>query len=345
VALVLLAAGLLLRRADGAVTNGGGAPGSPDSPRVVLIGVPGLSWQTVLDSVREGRLPVLARLAEGASAKGDLIATGYGSDTEILASVVTGRLAFKHGVHDAGRITLFETNPDPLRTTVWEWIASRGGRATSIGFPVGSTETVTVAAVRKGRAPTELLARVVETSEPTDGIRTGLQRCLSADLATATRAAELLRSDPDRHLFIYLDGLHCWEHRYGVSDTALRGYYEAIDGILGELISAAADDVTWMLFSERGNRAGPIDYRPRFPQLDAWPPIGFFMAWGRGVRRSIHPLTVAPVDLAPTLAYLSGHPVPDDMDGVVLFDLLDEGHYFRQRLTFRPQRPTARSRK
>jgi hypothetical protein len=317
VAVTLLAAGLAFRASgvDGDEEDSGRIAGPP---RVVLIGVPGLSWRAVIDGIREDRLPVLAGLIRGESAKGDMIASGYGSDAEILASVVTGRLPFKHGVRTVDQLDRFGRDPNPMRGTVWQWIGSHGGRVAALGFPFGST------------GPEGLRPLSVKRREELD-------RCLASDLGIAASAARVLRTDPGRHLFVYLEGLRCWEENaHDPADATAEGYYEFLDRILGELTSSAGERTIWMLFSERGNAEGPISYRPRFPELHSWPPIGFFLAWGDGVKRSVDPHTIAPPDLAVTLAYLSGSAVSSDMDGVVLFELLDDGYYFQQRLAFRP---------
>jgi hypothetical protein len=295
VAVALLAAGVWRDR-----------PETPQpAPRVVLIGVPSLSWQAVGDAVREGRLPTLSCIAASEAALGDIIATGYRNDAEVLASVITGRMPWKHGIHDVAQLRRLDGARDPGQRTVWDWIESRGDPVAAYGFPPGA------------RA--------------------------AADAKAVEHAARLLRDDPQRHLFLYFDGLQRCERASGTTDSSsdtnavsLEACYDALDTTLGELVAAAGSTpTTWMLFSERGNRAGPIDYRPRFPRLDHWPPIGFFLAWGDGVKRSVMPQTIAPVDLAATLAYVSGHPVPEDADGLVLFGMLDDGYWFRQRLAFR----------
>jgi hypothetical protein len=275
---------------------------------VVLIGVPALSWQSVGDAMRAGRLPTLTSIANGEAAVGDIIASGYGSDAEVLASVVTGRMPWKHGVHDGAQLRRVAGSRDPRQRTVWDWIGDHGDPVAALGFPLGGSTT----SRPDPRGP------------------------LAADRAATEQAARLLRDDPRRHLFLYLDGLQRCERASGDGELALDACYDAVDAMLGQLVAAAGSTpTTWMLFSERGNREGPIDYRPRFPRLDSWPPIGFFLAWGEGVKRSATPHTIAPVDLAATLVYVGGHPVPEDADGMVLFGVLDDGYYFRQRLAFR----------
>lgn len=51
---------------------------------------------------------------------------------------------------------------------------------------------------------------------------------------------------------------------------------------------------------------------------------GMLMAWGPGIRRPGRVSSAEIIDLAPTILHLLGVPVPEDMDGRVLTELLDE---------------------
>jgi hypothetical protein len=143
-------------------------------------------------------------------------------------------------------------------------------------------------------------------------------------------AARLLRDEPDRHLFLYFTGLHDAQ-----GEPRIQGY-QSLDELLGLLIEADSGRGTFFLFSERGNPEGRVTYRPYFPRLTEWPAIGFFLAWGKHVRKAVEPLTVAPVDLAPTLLQVGGAEIPNDMDGLVLFKVFDESFRNKRRLAFRP---------
>jgi hypothetical protein len=332
-ALLLIGAGLVRERVVGV------RPAEVDRPRVVMIGIRGLSWQAVADLIREEKLPELARIARGEAAVGDIVADGYRSDGEVLASIVTGRFSFKHGVRDLAHASLFRDDPDPFRETVWQSMAGHGERVAVFGFPFDPALPGERARTVTTPPPLRASARVVDriaVDGLDEGIRAGLDACLAADLAAARLARETLQHDPGRHVFVYLEGLHRWQRELGARGTRLHRYYEWIDEILGDLYRGGDGNTTFVLFSERGNPEGAIAYRPRFPRLDRWPPIGFFMAWGHGVRRSAVAPTLAPVDLAPTLLFVSGTPIPNDMDGAVQLALLDEGYYFQQRLAFRP---------
>jgi len=352
-ALLLLALGLLTGNHAGE-SHGG-------STRVILLGVRGLSWQSTLELMEQRRLPTITRLVEGESAKGDLIAPGYGSDDEVLASVVSGRLTFKHGMRTREELDRFDREPGPLRRTVWGWIASRGERVAAIGFPFsGAASSPDAWVVRGGRAgggldphqvsaaalqrqriapedlDASLLGRVAGDAELDEATTAALRDCLAADLSVVALAREISQRDPGRHLFLYLEGLDRWRGLRGGSTAAVAGYYEQLDGMLRSLLEIDTPHTSWLLFSERGNPGGAIRYRPHFPPLKRWPPIGFFMAWGHGVKRSVLPHTLAPVDVAATLAYLSGNPISLATDGIVQLGLLDDGYFARQRQVFAP---------
>ena len=60
------------------------------------------------------------------------------------------------------------------------------------------------------------------------------------------------------------------------------------------------------------------------------------MAWGRGIKTGGDPLIVSPVDLASTLLYITGQPIPNEMDGAIQFGLLHEDYYHKHRVSFAP---------
>jgi hypothetical protein len=183
--------------------------------------------------------------------------------------------------------------------------------------------------------PAPLVERIAAAAAPLEAPALGeLRRALAADLETVRLAREIARRDPRRHLFLYFEGLDRWRRVVGDASASLGPYCEHLDDLLGELLEVDDPHTAWMLFSERGNPDGPIRYRPQFPRLRRWPPIGFFLAWGDGVKRSVIPHTVAPVDVAATLTYLSGNPVPLGTDGVVQTGMLDDGWFARKRLAF-----------
>jgi len=65
-------------------------------------------------------------------------------------------------------------------------------------------------------------------------------------------------------------------------------------------------------------------------------PEGFFLAVGDGIRPGAALRSASVLDVAPTLLYLMGLPVPRDMDGRVLTEILDERFARENPLTFIP---------
>ena len=51
-------------------------------------------------------------------------------------------------------------------------------------------------------------------------------------------------------------------------------------------------------------------------------PWGIFMAWGEGIKNGAKIDNVNIIDMAPTILYLMGKPVPADMDGRALKEIL-----------------------
>jgi predicted AlkP superfamily phosphohydrolase/phosphomutase len=237
------------------------------------------------------RMPVLEGLVYGESALGDLVSLGDPSEAQILASIVTGKFEFKHGVRSDLDLAGLDSRSNPMRVPVWEVIRDYGGRVTAVGFPFGATSWL--------------------------------------------EAEELLRGDPERHLFLRLGPFPSGAADGKPPAQALERHYASIDRTLGELMEKiGTENTTWVIVSER---PAPLDAglnRGRLPEFERREQAGFFLAWGREIERSVVPHTIDPVDLAPTILYLSGCPIPNDMDGIVLFEMLNEEYRFKHRLAF-----------
>ncbi len=103
-------------------------------------------------------------------------------------------------------------------------------------------------------------------------------------------------------------------------------YYAVIDGYLGQLLEAAGDDMTVIVVSDHGFRSDPEHLR-----LADHSPYGAILMRGDGIRRD-HDLNlslpaslgemrdgaVSVLDVFPTLLYLHGLPVSEELDGKVL---------------------------
>jgi hypothetical protein len=81
----------------------------------------------------------------------------------------------------------------------------------------------------------------------------------------------------------------------------------------------------------RGNQ-GPIICSPenQIKARTGWKgthrPDGIFLAFGPEIKRSATVTGAVIYDIAPTVLYLQGHPVPTDLDGHVLTDIFTEEH-------------------
>ena len=113
----------------------------------------------------------------------------------------------------------------------------------------------------------------------------------------------------------------CGEAEYVRFKDAVASFYRYQDGIVGELI-AAAPGATTLLLSDHGFASGdarPADVKPFIEgKPGMWHDIvGVFAARGPSIRPG-EVSTVTLYDIAPTLLYLLGLPVPQDMPGRVL---------------------------
>ena len=177
-----------------------------------------------------------------------------------------------------------------------------------------------------------------ELAEATESVQV-FARVLAATESYRRIALDLLRNgDAGRRLLaVYFQGIDevnhrfahcappraqlCSEADYRRFKDAVAAFYRYQDGILGELL-AAAPGATTLLLSDHGFASGdgrPTDVKPFIEgKPGMWHDIvGVFAARGPAVRRGEIP-TVTLYDIAPTLLYLLGLRVAQDMPGRVL---------------------------
>jgi tetratricopeptide (TPR) repeat protein len=170
-------------------------------------------------------------------------------------------------------------------------------------------------------------------------------RVLAATETYRRVALDLLRNGgKDRRLLaVYFQGIDEVNHRfahcappqaalcppgdYARFKDAVAGFYRYQDGIVGELLDAAPDSTTLVL-SDHGFASGegrPTDVKPFIEgKPGMWHDIvGIFVARGPAIRKGEIPTTVTLYDIAPTLLYLLGLPVAQDMPGRVLEQAID----------------------
>ena len=120
-----------------------------------------------------------------------------------------------------------------------------------------------------------------------------------------------------------------------VSDSDYQRFHDAVpnfyawqDELLGELLRATGSETVTMVLSDHGFRVG--DDRPNFPPSTRGQPEEWHRDWGLLVVRGpgIKATRLPPAsifDITPTLLYLSGLPLADDMPGRVLTGAFDPG--------------------
>jgi len=143
---------------------------------------------------------------------------------------------------------------------------------------------------------------------------------------------------------VYYEGIDMMGHAFQhflppkmsiVSDADYRRFRDAVpnfyawqDELLGELMHAAGSQTVTMILSDHGFRVG--DDRPNFPPSTRGQPEEWHRDWGVLVVHGpgIEAIRLPPssiFDIAPTLLYVSGLPLADDMPGRLLTGAFDPG--------------------
>jgi hypothetical protein len=96
-------------------------------------------------------------------------------------------------------------------------------------------------------------------------------------------------------------------------------YHALVDQRLGALLEASGPDTLVLLLSDSGMEASPTN--PVWPGWHA--ERALFVASGGPIRKGIRLEAVTYQDVVPTLLYLLGYPVPDDLPGRVLTEMIE----------------------
>jgi len=362
----------LLLTGLGAWRQGGRTNRTPDAGRVVVAGVRGGSWDTLVGNMDQDRSAALASLLSGPTVESDIVASGYNDPGEVLASLATGKAPDKHRVRSFHQAHRFRRCEERSCRPVWESLSREGHAVAVVGWPfwaplAGERSWVipdwdqfsgTRTLYRNAReidfpqawerhllAPDKIaqewIDRVAGDAPIPDALLPTLRSSLAADHTMTALAGELFRGADEPHLFLYLEGLHAWRRQLEAVDDVqatdwIAGYHDLLDLWIDRIRSWDDGATTFFLFSEQGNDGGAIGYRAKFPALEQWPPIGWMVAWGRGIEPGAEPWIVSPVDLATTVLHLSGSPIPNDMDGVILHGFLHDDFHHRHRVAFAP---------
>jgi len=164
-------------------------------------------------------------------------------------------------------------------------------------------------------------------------------------------AVDLARSEHFDLLAVYYQGIDEVCHRYaqfipprlpwvdqGAFDKfkgVVHRFYEVQDAMIGELLSSAGDDVLVMVVSDHGftSRSDRPDHPPDIElKAGVWHrEYGIFMLNGPGVRAgAIEPVGL--YDVMPTLLWLAGLPVADDMRGKPALAAMDDAYRARAKV-------------
>jgi hypothetical protein len=169
---------------------------------------------------------------------------------------------------------------------------------------------------------------------------------LQSDRSTADIAEHLLETRPTDVTAVGLYGVDVVSHltwhfmqpelfdRYGIDPEGVRKfgklierYYEFTDELLGRLVRAAPKNATILVFSDHGfGPTGQLPWSAGHGALTPGAPIapdGILVLAGPTVRKGALLDDADVLDLLPTLLYLQGLPVAEDMPGRVLTEALD----------------------
>lgn len=218
-------------------------------------------------------------------------------------------------------------------------------------------ESVTFAQVSRflqiGEAEFRAARRPVAGTGPADERTASINlfaRVLAATRSYSRIAQDLLdRAGPNppgpRLLAVYFQGLDEVQHRFAhcapprhslCSDGDYRRFrgsiaefYRYQDEVLGDLLDRTRG-WTILLLSDHGFASGAGRPRDEKPFIEGKPGLwhdltGVFVAAGPGIRHTGEIPTVTLYDVAPTILYLLGLPVPEDMTGKILDAALDPG--------------------
>jgi len=163
---------------------------------------------------------------------------------------------------------------------------------------------------------------------PVDATRLGIAERVMATHPADLNMVYLWGVDPTQHYFWKYYQPETWpgppvpEGETFSNRDRIPDYYRDTDAFLARLLATADDRTTVIVVSDHG--AGPVErYDPEKPVSGDHRLEGIIMAWGLHVRPGKAATPPSIVDVAPTVLYLLGLPMGDDMRGRVLTELLD----------------------
>ena len=111
-----------------------------------------------------------------------------------------------------------------------------------------------------------------------------------------------------------------WQSGY----SFLRNYYQYMDRVVGSIVRNLDPETILCLVSGHGFNLKKGVHRDG--------PPGWFLLHGNGIRTKKNIEGVVLADIAPTILYLLELPVPEDMDGEVIYDAFTLSHLEKHRI-------------
>ena len=115
-----------------------------------------------------------------------------------------------------------------------------------------------------------------------------------------------------------------WPDGVAAEDVARYGeviprYYDYVDEVIGPHLAQASEHCLVVVLSDHGFKAGKRPETPTISGEHHWSaPPGVLILAGGGLPAATRLARATVLDIAPTLLFALGHPVPRDMDGQVL---------------------------
>ncbi|MBI4374884.1 MAG: alkaline phosphatase family protein [Elusimicrobia bacterium] len=322
---------------------------SSSSP-LLVIGIDGGSWRAIEPLIDSGRLPHLARIkTEGAW--GEMRAVPPLISPALWTEAATGRPRSEHGLID------FEISGSRVASSarrvkaIWNILSEEGRKVLIVGLlgtwpaekvkgVIISDQALNKAIDRRAHPPEALsgfgpfpawnfthpqqawrLRRLLPGGSPREGDRQLAWMFLRDE--SLLRAAEhhLRRLRPSLFWF-HLWGVDYASHFHWNDPEFLARYYEFADEAVGRLSRAADSGATVIVLSDHGFEGYvPQDGDPNPRATGRHSTDGILLARGPGIR-PCSGVKASLFDMVPTLLYLQGLPVSQEMPGRVLYEML-----------------------
>jgi len=169
---------------------------------------------------------------------------------------------------------------------------------------------------------------------PVDATRTAIAEHLMETAPADLTMVYIWGTDPIQHHFWRYYQPETWRGPPAPADeeeinrARIPDYYHEVDGFVARLVAQTGPKDTVIIVSDHG--AGPVTkYDPASPISGEHRLEGIIIAAGNHVHagQAVTPPSV--LDVAPTVLYLLGLPVPEDMDGHIIQALVDPAYLAR----------------